>query len=90
MQGANFSLAVEFAICKHFVMSEASLNSRLVGLGINKGYASTLASGKRVPSMALALRIYREIGVKLGPLKDANKAEIEALERVEQRKASAA
>lgn len=71
-------------------MAEASLNSKLVGLGVNKGYASQIANGKREPSISLALRIFREIGVKLGPIKDASRSEIAALERIEQRKAKAA
>lgn len=87
MQGANFSLARRFSICKLPNMSEPSLNSKLVELGVSKSYASQISRGKRPPSVALAIRIFREIGVKLGPIANASKDEIEALERVDARRA---
>jgi transcriptional regulator with XRE-family HTH domain len=69
-------------------MSNAvTLAERLRGIGISESYASQLANGRRPPSLRLAIRIYRELGIKLGPLAHATAAEIAALERVS-RKAS--
>ena len=38
-------------------------------------------------TMALALRIYREAGVKMGPLADASPSEIKALESLSEKRA---
>ncbi len=61
---------------------EASLNSRIVALGVSRSYASEIVSGNRSPSVPLAIRIFRKIGVKLGPLVNASEDEINALESV--------
>jgi transcriptional regulator with XRE-family HTH domain len=43
-------------------------------LNLSKGYASDLASGKRKPSLALAVRIERELGIPVAHwVKDASK-----------------
>lgn len=63
------------------------LARRLVGIDISRPYASQLASGDRKPSLTLALRIYRELGLQLGPLEGAEPDEIAALEKLAQRKA---
>jgi transcriptional regulator with XRE-family HTH domain len=59
-----------------------SLSELLRGIGISESYASQLVNGRRTPSLQLALRIHREIGVKMGVLKDASDEEIKALSRV--------
>ena len=59
-----------------------SLYADLKGIGISSSYASQISRGDRTPSLALALRIFRELGVKLGPLVGASKSEIAALERL--------
>lgn len=64
-----------------------SLCSRLVSMGISAPYASQLSRGVRTPSLSLALRIYRQLDVKMGPLVGASKAEIATLERVAERAA---
>lgn len=65
-----------------------TLYSRLCGMGLSKPYASQIANGHRAPGMKLALRIYKEIGTKLGPLKDATVREIEVAERLSERSAA--
>lgn len=47
-------------------------------LEISVAYASQLLSGARVPSLALALKIYDAADVKVGPLKDTTPAQIKA------------
>lgn len=70
-------------------MSNApTLAERLRGIGISESYASQLARAVRDPSMPLAIRIYRELGAKLGPIKGATATEIAALERVTKKKAA--
>ena len=59
-----------------------SLNQKLVSIGVPASYASLIATGKRSPGLQLAVKIYRELGLKLGPLKSATSAEINAIERV--------
>lgn len=59
-----------------------ALAERLRALGISESYASLIARNKRSPSKPLAIHIYREIGVKLGPIADADDADIDALERI--------
>lgn len=81
MHIANFPLAPEFAICKQFGMSDVSTNARLVAAGVSKSYASQIASGKRDPSLALAISIFRATGLKFGPISNASKAEIATLEK---------
>jgi transcriptional regulator with XRE-family HTH domain len=61
---------------------KASLNSRIVALGVSRSYASEIVNGKRNPSLHLAVKIYRKLGVKLGPIANATPAEISAIERV--------
>lgn len=69
--------------------TSSPLYEQLVRSGMNKPYASQIASGARVPSLKLALRLYREIGVKVGQLKDKTGREITALERAHSIVASA-
>lgn len=59
-----------------------TLAEKLRSIGISASYASQIMTGFRSPSLALALRIHREIGVKLGPISGASDDEIKALERV--------
>lgn len=62
-----------------------ALAERLRSIGISGSYASQLVNKRRVPSMALALRIYREAGVKMGPLANASASEIKALESLSEK-----
>ena len=66
------------------------LYARIMGLGVSKSYSSELASGRREPSKDLAIRIFRGIGVKLGPIKNATDEEIDVLERMAARDGKAA
>jgi hypothetical protein len=59
-----------------------SLNQKLVGIGVPPSYASLIATRKRSPGLQLAVKIYRELGIKLGPIENATPAEISAIERV--------
>jgi hypothetical protein len=64
-----------------------SLCKQLANIGISAPYASQISRGVRDPSLALALRIYSEIGIKLGPIKNATNSEIAALKRMAARAA---
>ncbi len=68
---------------------EPSVAKQLQAIGVKKSHAYMLAWGKRSPSLPLALRIHRELGLKLGPLAVATDAEIKAFERVASREAAA-
>lgn len=57
------------------------LVAQLRGIGVSSPYASQIAGGTRKPSLPLALRIWRELGVKLGPIDGKTEDEIETLER---------
>lgn len=59
-----------------------SVAEKLRSIGISESYASQLVNRKRAPSLALALRIHSELGLKMGPIESATPAEIRALERV--------
>lgn len=59
-----------------------SLAKRLQGIGVGKSYAYMIASGDRTPPMPLALKINRELGVKLGPLEYATDEQIAVLSQV--------
>lgn len=63
--------------------TDADIASRL---GIARSYVTQMRNG-RAPSMALALRIHDEIGVQVGPIAGATRAEIAALKRVAERAA---
>lgn len=82
---ANFVLALMFAICELSEMAKPSLNAKIISLGVSKSYASQIVAGVRAPSLPLALRIFRELGLKFGPLVGATKAEISALEKMSER-----
>ncbi|ATC34633.1 helix-turn-helix transcriptional regulator [Caulobacter sp. SL161] len=43
--------------------SSEDLGEKLRSLGISKGYVSQLVSGARTPSLELAVRIERELGI---------------------------
>lgn len=45
-------------------VGEPSLNQRLVAIGVSHPYASQLATGKRTPSLPLALEIEARLGIK--------------------------
>lgn len=62
-------------------MAEPSLFQRIHNLGISRGHASDVASGVKPPSLKLAIRIYRQIGIKLGPIAHATPREINAMEK---------
>jgi len=55
---------------------------KLASIGISESYAWQIANGKRTPSMSMALRIYRDAQIKLGPLAAATKRDIDVLERL--------
>lgn len=55
----------------------------LRAIGVSAPYASQLARGLRRPSRAMAIRIFRETGRKMGCLEDASDAEIHVLSRFE-------
>lgn len=52
-------------------------------VGISKTHASHVINGIKPPTKALAIRIFRATGHKLGPIADASDAEIAILERFE-------
>ena len=60
----------------------SELAEKLRSIGISESYASQIANEKRAPSMPLALKINRALGVKLGPLVGVSDADIPVLERV--------
>lgn len=62
---------------------------KLRAIGISESYASQLSRSVRRPSQPLAIRIFRETGIKLGPIAGASKAEIEALDRMLSRRVAA-
>lgn len=53
--------------------------SKLIGVSVP--YASQLLAGKRTPPQAMAIRIYRATGRKLGPIEGASEEDIAVLER---------
>jgi len=75
-----------FAICEHWNMPTDTLYALLKAIGVSPAYASQIAHGRRVPSLALAIRIYRRTGIKLGPIAKAGRAEIARLERLRTRR----
>lgn len=58
------------------------LARKLREVGISESYASLIANGRRKPSDRLAIRIWREAGIKLGPIASATDDEIEVLAKV--------
>lgn len=62
--------------------------ARLVAIGIPRPYASQIARSIRKPSLRLALKIFRETGLKFGPLIGATTKDIEAAERISSNEAA--
>jgi hypothetical protein len=58
------------------------LARKLREIGISESYASLIANGRRKPSDRMAIRIWREAGIKLGPIEAASDEEIEVLAKV--------
>lgn len=56
--------------------------TRLTGIGISGPYASQIARAVRTPSPEMALRIFRETGLRFGVFRGANVEETSALERI--------
>jgi hypothetical protein len=76
----TLALASEFAICKLSGMRETSpVYNKLVESGVDKGYASQLASGARTPSLKKSIEIFRATGLKLGPIQFATDEAIDSL-----------
>lgn len=67
----------------------ASLRAGMKEMGISRSYASEISTGIREPGQELAIKIYRKLGVKLGPIAHATKAEIDMLERLGARRVRA-
>lgn len=63
--------------------TEQSVALRLVGLGVANGYAYDIANGNRKGSITLALRIFRESGLKVGRLTGLSDEEIALLEKMQ-------
>lgn len=55
---------------------------RLREIGVNRSYAWQIANGKRPPSQRLAVRIFRETGLKLGPVAGLSESEIAVIEKM--------
>lgn len=62
--------------------SHPGLAEQLRSIGISESYASQIANEKRAPSMPLAIKIHRQLGLRLGPIKHATEDQIAALEAV--------
>lgn len=58
-------------------------------LGCNKSWINRQLK-KPEPGLALALRVYRTLGRKIGPIADATEAEIETMERLTPKRGKAA
>lgn len=51
-------------------------------VGIGKAHASSILSGKRIPSPRVAVRVFRVTGLKLGPIANLTDDEIALLEKM--------
>lgn len=65
--------------------SKPSPSKLAQAIGISVPYASQLLNGDRKPPLSTALKVYRAIGVKLGPIESATEREIRVLERFQDR-----
>lgn len=54
----------------------------LCSIKVSRSYASQLSRAKRRPSQKLAIRIFRETGMKLGPIETATDEQIKALAEI--------
>lgn len=60
-----------------------SLAKRLQEAGVaNGGYAYDIANGRRIPNPALAIRIFKATGERLGPISGLSDADIAVLEKM--------
>lgn len=62
--------------------------TKLREIGISAPYASQLARNVRQPSRAMAIRIFRDAGLRMGELTGASEAEIRVLEKYEPERAA--
>lgn len=70
-------------MCELFSMEQPpNIATLRAAAGISKSYASEILSGKRQPSPALAIKIYRETGHRFPPIADLPDARIDTLERM--------
>ena len=70
-------------MCKLWGMNASpDIALRLREIGVNRSYAWQIANDKRAPSQKLAVRIFRETGLKLGPVADLSDPEIAVLEKM--------
>jgi hypothetical protein len=63
-------------------MQPQRLYQELKTLGLSPSYASQIAHGRRLPGLQLAIRIWRALGLKLGPVVGLSGAAIARLERL--------
>lgn len=54
----------------------------LRNIGVNRSYAWQICHGRRVPSQVLAVRIYRETGLRFGPVLGLTDEQIDVLETI--------
>jgi len=63
-------------------MQPHRLYQELKSLGLSRSYASQIAHGRRHPGLQLAIRIWRALGLKLGPVAGLSGSTIARLERL--------
>lgn len=68
-------------------MDRTDLYRKLVELGVNKGYASQISNGQRQPSLKLALRLFRDGGLRIGPLADVPPLAAESIAKANEARA---
>ena len=66
-------------------MSDLTPTAFAQAVNISVPYASQLLSGSRDISRDIAIRAFRALGVKLGPIANASDAEIDVLERFDEK-----
>lgn len=77
------TLADHIAALPAMPIKEASLNARIVALGISKAHASQIVNGKHKPSLPLAVAIWRATGWKCPRIAHATDAQLEVVEQIE-------
>lgn len=76
----NIPLDFMFSLGEHAgVITPTQLQAQV---GISKGYASDLLNGNKKPSAAMAVRIFRATGLRMGPLTNLSDEDIAVAERM--------
>lgn len=68
--------------CAYMARSHPTQSEIAERIGRDRSYVSKILRGARQPSLATAVKLFQEFGIKVGPIKDKHDKDIADLSRI--------